>query len=231
MVKPSIKRKRIISRKEAKAQNLPRYFTGKPCPYGHICERRTSGSNCLQCESEWFSKNASHVADYKREWVKRDIEAARKRALRWWRTHAETEKQKSRQRHADNPEHKNAPRRKWRKENAQYLREYYRKYRAANVLAIKAAKINSSSKRRAAPGRHTAADIRNLVIVQENLCTYCQCDLAVSGFHVDHIQPLARGGTNNPDNLCLSCPTCNVRKQDMNAAEFIARLAQERLMQ
>jgi hypothetical protein len=29
----------IISRAEAKARGLTRYFTGKPCKYGHIAER------------------------------------------------------------------------------------------------------------------------------------------------------------------------------------------------
>lgn len=28
-------------------------------------------------------------------------------------------------------------------------------------------------------------------------------------FEVDHIQPRRAGGVNTPDNLCLSCPTCN----------------------
>lgn len=26
------------------------YFTGKPCCRGHVCERRTIGGKCLQCE-------------------------------------------------------------------------------------------------------------------------------------------------------------------------------------
>jgi hypothetical protein len=30
----------IISRKEAKAAGLTRYFTGKPCKRGHVVERR-----------------------------------------------------------------------------------------------------------------------------------------------------------------------------------------------
>ena len=40
----------IIKRREAKAKGLKRYFTGKPCPHGHISERNMSG-NCLICKS------------------------------------------------------------------------------------------------------------------------------------------------------------------------------------
>jgi len=38
----------IISRKEAKARGLTRYFTGRPCKNGHIAEHRVSGA-CVEC--------------------------------------------------------------------------------------------------------------------------------------------------------------------------------------
>lgn len=41
----------IISCKEAKAQGLKRYFTGKPCKRGHIAERHVSGG-CVVCSAE-----------------------------------------------------------------------------------------------------------------------------------------------------------------------------------
>jgi len=39
----------IISRKEAKDKGLLRYFTGKPCPHGHIAERYVSVGGCVEC--------------------------------------------------------------------------------------------------------------------------------------------------------------------------------------
>lgn len=51
---------KIISCKEAKLQNLLKYFTGKPCKHGHISERKVNNRECLECvktlRSEW-SKN------------------------------------------------------------------------------------------------------------------------------------------------------------------------------
>lgn len=41
----------IISRAEAKARGLTRYFTGKPCKHGHIAERRVEGG-CIECIRE-----------------------------------------------------------------------------------------------------------------------------------------------------------------------------------
>lgn len=38
----------IISRADAKAQGLTRYFTGKPCKHGHVSERIIAGQ-CCEC--------------------------------------------------------------------------------------------------------------------------------------------------------------------------------------
>ena len=42
----------IISRKEAKAQGLVHYFTGKPCLHGHLAKRNTKNTDC----TEWCKK-------------------------------------------------------------------------------------------------------------------------------------------------------------------------------
>ena len=41
----------IISRSEAKSQNLTRYYNGKPCKHGHIAERSTKSGSCFECRS------------------------------------------------------------------------------------------------------------------------------------------------------------------------------------
>lgn len=40
---------KLITRAEARAQGLTRYFTGKACPQGHICERTVSWKKCVKC--------------------------------------------------------------------------------------------------------------------------------------------------------------------------------------
>ncbi len=44
-----------------------------------------------------------------------------------------------------------------------------------------------------------------------NLCEYCRSDMNLTGhdFTIDHITPESEGGTNDFDNLCLSCFWCN----------------------
>lgn len=43
--------KSIISRKEAKKSGLNRYFTGRPCPAGHITERVVNNGECVKCKN------------------------------------------------------------------------------------------------------------------------------------------------------------------------------------
>ena len=44
---------KIISRKEALAKRLKRYFTGKPCKWGHICEKTINGQ-CTECIKTFY---------------------------------------------------------------------------------------------------------------------------------------------------------------------------------
>ena len=41
-----------ISREEARAQGLKRFFTGVPCKQGHISERIVSSGSCMECNRE-----------------------------------------------------------------------------------------------------------------------------------------------------------------------------------
>lgn len=42
----------IITRSEAKARGLNRYFTGAACPHGHITVRVVSSGACLACKKD-----------------------------------------------------------------------------------------------------------------------------------------------------------------------------------
>ncbi len=74
--------------------------------------------------------------------------------------------------------------------------------------------------RRNAPGSHTAGDIAACLVTQGHRCFYCLASL-LDGFEADHMTPVVRGGTHNPDNMVCACIPCNRRKHTKNAAEFI----------
>lgn len=74
---------------------------------------------------------------------------------------------------------------------------------------------NRKARIRNADGSHTGADISILLIKQRGVCASCPAKLEKSGknkYHVDHIMPLSRGGSNDKYNLQCLCPSCNLRK-------------------
>ena len=62
---------------------------------------------------------------------------------------------------------------------------------------------------------------RRMLEAQGHSCYYC--DVPLFGvYHVDHMTPISRGGSNWPENLCIACPTCNISKGAKTAEEFMA---------
>lgn len=55
-------------------------------------------------------------------------------------------------------------------------------------------------------------DVKRIIEGQKYKCANCMCDVSKK-YHVDHIMPIALGGTNWPSNLQILCPTCNMRKK------------------
>ncbi len=88
-------------------------------------------------------------------------------------------------------------------------------YYAENPDKFSEYRSNRRSRKLNAEGKHTAADVRKIFDHQRGLCANCQSKLIKAGngkFHVDHIVPLSKGGTNWPSNLQCLCPECNLRK-------------------
>lgn len=44
------------------------------------------------------------------------------------------------------------------------------------------------------------------------VCHYCGKRISSKGIHFDHIKALAKGGEHRIENLCVSCPKCNLTK-------------------
>lgn len=56
----------VISRQQAKALGLKRYFTGKPCKHGHIDERRVHDGACCECQRLAYREYADKEKDKER---------------------------------------------------------------------------------------------------------------------------------------------------------------------
>lgn len=107
------------------------------------------------------------------------------------------------------------------------INERQRIYRKTDPLKYRVYDQTKNAKRKHAPGRHTAQDERAQYEAQGGLCFWCG-DAVNLTFHIDHIQPLSKGGTNNADNICIACPWCNLHKWSMTPQAWQVRLLQSR---
>lgn len=57
-------------------------------------------------------------------------------------------------------------------------------------------------------------------------CAICGKFIPYDSFTVDHIVPLAKGGTNEIDNLQVACGVCNIIKQDILPEDLMNKLTE-----
>jgi 5-methylcytosine-specific restriction endonuclease McrA len=96
-----------------------------------------------------------------------------------------------------------------------YNKEWNDKHREQ----IRAHTRNRRAKEQNAIGTHKPKDIENIYLSQDGKCKYCDKPVG-NKFHVDHIVPISRGGTNYPNNLVITCQSCNDSKGNKFLSEW-----------
>ncbi len=158
---------KIVSRQEAIAQKLTRYFTGKPCKHGHIAERLICGSQCLECNRlRAKAKNAA--------WRARNPDKVKKHKHDTYMRHRERLLKEQNQ---------------YRTEHKERYQAYFKSYKKTNN-----GKVNATNKRRdlakkqRTPAWLTADDFW----IMQEIYELAALRSRMTGFkwHVDHIVPL-----------------------------------------
>ncbi len=225
----------IITRGEARKQGLSRYFTGKACKRGHVDERYVSNLDCVSCVYErskanaWYKRNRERHNANSRAWYAENSEKLKATRDRWYRDHPNYSRDWAR---AVPPEERKARKRAWYEANREYAIAYTAEWARRNPEAAKQVQAVVAHRRRArkaaSPGQHTRADLAAILAAQGHWCANCRTDLRKAEKHVDHIIPLARGGSNDKGNLQFLCRACNLAKAARDPIEFAQ--AQGRLL-
>lgn len=126
-------------------------------------------------------------------------------------------------RYASDPGRALAKNREWREQNLERHRELCRQWARENPDAMRAIVAKRRAIRNAADGLYTADDVASMLMDQGCKCALCQSQIGGElRFHVDHVIPLSRGGSNWPSNLQLLCVPCNLSKADKTPEEYAA---------
>ncbi|NMZ77494.1 hypothetical protein HBO32_30830 [Pseudomonas nitroreducens] len=300
---------KLISREEAIAQGLPRYFTGEPCQRGHVADRKTRDGRCHACvlEAQRERRRAKVAADFpegRKPWKacaegekvctacrmaksksdfyadSRASDGLQPQCSRCQQDRAKAKKEadpvaakkKRREYYSENKSAFARRAKKFRETHQDYLkaskkayyemikqdpewqsrqkalrdlnkdskRKYDKEYRAkADPKALleranrwrkenpekRSAIIKAYSARRRSncrDGDPTAA-IAAWESSARKVCYWCSKPCG-DNYHVDHYQPLARGGKHVISNLVIACPNCNHRKNAKDPYEFAASM-------
>lgn len=141
----------------------------------------------------WLEENAAYHKEQQAEYRKN-----------YWAARREESKAKSAAWRKANPGRHDALKEAWRKANPEHSRAAVRRRRA---------RIRGSE------GNHTAADVLRLFEAQRRMCAICACSIEHK-YEVDHIMPLALGGSNGVENIQLLCPNCNRHKSAKHPSKF-----------
>lgn len=235
----------IVTRAKAKTDGVKRYFTGRPCLAGHVAERLVSNGQCLICSD---ARTAAYRATPQAKEKSRATSAAHRAANRekrraycvaWRAANPEKFLAAVVAWSAANTDKINARRRVWRAANREKFAARYAAYTAANRekrrardAAMRAAhpekhrtdNMNRRARKLKVGGKHSAADITSLFKMQQGKCAHPWCRKRLSDeYHVDHILPLAIGGSNDRRNLQILCQPCNLTKHATHPVDFAQR--------
>lgn len=150
---------------------------------------------CKECHKEYNKKyeKTDKCQNYRKEY--RSTEHYKQISLKRYHTYRHTEKYKRIQK-----EYENRPESK-----------FYKKLRNKNRVHMKRSLSGDKS---------SSSFLFNLIIIQDNKCVYCNYYFN-NDFHIEHLHPLSKGGSNLIYNIALSCPNCNIKKKDKLLHEWL----------
>lgn len=113
-----------------------------------------------------------------------------------------------------------AARAAWYQANKSVVAERKKQWFAVHPEKLRIKHHNKRARRKAAVGRLSKDLPGRLLKLQRGRCACCGQSLK-DGYQMDHVVPLALGGTNTDDNMQLLTPKCNNRKSAKDPVKYM----------
>lgn len=195
---------------------------------------------CISCVRDYEAKTTEHRKEVARQYREKNKDVIKARKAEYNRQNKEGSLRRFIRWLQNNREHYLEHQRKYAASRKKKKREYDKRYREKNRDKIvsrqnswkqenieharmkgRAATARHNALKRNAEGHYTEKDIKRIYKQQGGRCFYCKVVVGIK-YHVDHVIPLSRGGSNSPENIVIACPACNVRKSSKTPEEWEA---------
>jgi 5-methylcytosine-specific restriction endonuclease McrA len=154
----------------------------------------------------WYKANREQILAATNVYKKAHLDKAHTASAGWRKSNPEKIRSKDAAWEKANPEKVRAKVAKWRKTHPEEIRRIYH---------------NKRARKKESGGKLSPGIISKLLSRQKTRCAICRLSLKKTGYHIDHVVPLVRGGKNTDSNIQLTCPTCNMQKNAKDPIAFM----------
>lgn len=183
---------------------------------------RYSRGGCKPCAvaqaTKWRNKNKNKEKLIKAGYYQRHLEDAKRRNASSYERNKDTVNKRSMEWASANPEKVSASKVKHRESGKETITK--RKWRSSNQHLVKRAVHNRRARSKSSSGVLSKWIEGKLLSLQRGKCACCNRPLG-KNYHLDHIMPLALGGTNTDDNIQLLRQRCNNQKHAKHPIDFM----------
>ena len=167
--------------------------------------------SCKECKRAYNAATRIQISERHHAHYARNKESIKRRALAYHFSNRNERLDKQRVYRAEHKEDAARRDRDYYIRNKRRMNEQARAWRLANREAENTLSRRKRARKRNAPGSHTVDDVKKQYRAQKGKCYYCHIEVG-DRYHIDHVIPLARGGSDGAENIVVACPTCNLQK-------------------
>ena len=193
----------IIARKDALAQGLTHYFTGKPCKRGHLAVRYASTKSCVECSAAhnttFHAANPGKSTEYSQRWQAKNPDKVK--AIEARRVRHRTDQVRAREL---------AYRERTREQRRAYCRKWQTNRMAINTAfhfrSNLASLINTAIRKQFGSKASRTHDMIGCTVAELSQHLRIQFtdgmtwdNYGRNGWHVDHVRPCASFDLTDPE--------------------------------